>query len=247
MPLFVGPILFYGLLSVLLTLLGGVIPLVRPWKEDHLHSFVSFSAGVLMATAFLHLLPDAIRLGEPRLIGLGILSSFLVLFILEKFIMIHPCEETHCDYHTMGIAAFIGMLVHTFFDGFALGASFFVPGLGVVVFFAIMAHKIPSSFALASVLKKGKWSGRRIVLFIFLFGLTIPLGALASLTLLKQIGGHAVGMALALSLGTFLYISTSDFLPEVHRSLERRFNNLASFMLGIVLMSLLAFVPFIHH
>ena len=156
--------------------------------------------------------------------------------------MLHPCEETHCDYHTMGMAAFAGMLTHTFFDGFALGSALMVPGLGTVVFFAIMAHKIPSSFALSSILRKAKWKRGKILLFILVFGSIIPLGAFVSVSLLKSIGDQAVGIALALSLGTFLYISTSDFLPEVHRAHDRRFKNLAAFLGGIVLLALMAFL-----
>src|SRR3989338_4603437 len=137
MPPLYQSLVTFGLLAILLTLLGGAIPLLRRWKEDHLHTFVSFSAGVLIATAFLHLMPDAISRGNPLWVGFCILVSFLFLFILEKFIMLHPCEETHCDYHTMGMAAFAGMLTHTFFDGFALGSALMVPGLGAGCFFGI--------------------------------------------------------------------------------------------------------------
>jgi zinc and cadmium transporter len=238
---------FFGALSILLTVLGGAIPLLRRWQEDHLHNFVSFSAGVFMATAFLHLLPEAIAMVPPVQIGAYILGSFLALFILEKFIMLHPCEESHCDYHTIGLAAFFGMLIHTFFDGVALGASLMVGNLGSVVFFAIMAHKVPSSFSLASILKKAKWSTRKILVFIFIFGAIIPLGALASLTVLKTVGDQAVGIGLALSLGTFIYIATSDFLPEVHRVHSNKFKNLASFLLGILLIAGMKFLlPHVH-
>lgn len=247
MQLPIGQIILFGSLAVILTFLSGVIPLLKIWKEDHLHTFVSLSAGVLIGTAFLHLMPDAIGKTSPLALGLCILGSFLFLFILEKFIMLHPCEETHCDYHTMGMAAFVGMLIHTFFDGFALGSSLFVSGLGWIVFIAIMTHKIPSSFALASILKKGNWSNQRILLFIFIFGLIIPVGALASVTLLRAIGEEAVGIALALSLGIFLYISTSDFLPEVHRAHDRRFKNLAAFLCGVALMAALAFLSPFHN
>lgn len=235
-------IYWFSLLAVVLTLAGGAIPLIKPWKEDHLHSFVCFSAGVLLATAFLHLLPDALDRAPAKEVGAVILGSFLFLFILEKFIMLHPCEETHCDYHTIGTAAFVGMLIHTFFDGFALGASVMVKDLGGVVFLAIMAHKIPSSFSLASILKKAKWSTGRILFYIFIFGFIIPVGAFASHSVLDMLGEKGIGIALSLSLGTFLYISTSDFLPEVHRAQDRRFKNLASFILGIILMSVVAFL-----
>lgn len=235
-------ILILGSIATGLTLLSGAIPLLSLWKDDHLHSFVSFSAGVLLATAFLHLLPDALERTPPFQVGVAILLSFVFLFILEKFIMLHPCEETHCDYHTVGIAAFVGMTIHTFFDGFALGTALFVENLGWLVLLAIMAHKIPSSFSLASILKKAQWKTARILVFIFIFGLIIPIGALISSTVLKSIGDQAIGIALGLSLGTFIYIATSDFLPEVHRAQSQRLKNLFSFLLGIFLMALLVFL-----
>lgn len=236
-----------GALAVLLTVLGGVIPLLKRWHDDHLHHFVSFSAGVFMATAFLHLLPEAIERANPSTIGAYILGSFLVLFILEKFIMLHPCEESHCDYHTVGLTAFFGMLIHTFFDGLALGAALTAGHLAPIVFFAIMAHKIPSSFSLASILKKAKWSNAKILLFLVLFGSMIPIGAFASLSIVEGLGTNAVGAALALSLGTFIYIATSDFLPEVHRAHGNKFKNLASFLIGIFLIALIKYFLPAHH
>lgn len=229
-------IAFYGPLAILLTILGGVFPLMRHWKEDHLHGLVSLSAGILLATAFLYLMPDALERLEPHRAGLWILASFVSLFILEKFIMLHPCEESHCDYHTVGVTAYAGMLIHTFFDGVALGSAFFVKDLGGMIFVAIMAHKIPSSFSLACILKKAGWSTGRILLFLALFGSMLPLGALASAAVIGHLGTDAIGYALALSLGTFLYISTSDFLPEVHRKNEGRFFNLGLFLMGVVLI-----------
>ncbi|MDO8519958.1 MAG: ZIP family metal transporter [Deltaproteobacteria bacterium] len=229
--------LSFGLLAVGLTLAGGAIPVLSRWKEAHLDNFISFSAGVLLATAFLHLLPDALDKISGREAGPVILASFIFLFVLEKFVMLHPCEEGHCDYHTIGAAAFAGMSIHTLFDGFALGASFGVVGLAPLVFMAIMAHKIPSSFTLATILKKGGWPARRILLFIFLFGLIIPLGMVISHSILNSIGDRAVGLALAASLGTFIYIATSDFLPQVHRAGPGRMAKLIAFGLGIALMT----------
>lgn len=237
-------LVLYGSLSILLTVLGGVIPLLRHWKEDHLHSFVSVSAGLLLSTAFLHLMPETFERVEPQVGSALILLSFLVLFVIEKFVMLHPCEESHCDYHTIGIASYVGMVIHTFFDGVALGTSFLVPGLSGIVFLAIMMHKVPSSFSLACILKKAKWPTPRIFLFLALFGSLIPLGSSLSSYFLSQMGDKVIGYGLALSLGTFIYISTSDFLPEVHRRDSHRIRSLLSFLAGIFLGCLSAFF---HH
>lgn len=240
-------LLIYSPIAIFLTMMSGVIPLLRQWKEDHLHQFVSFSAGVLLATAFLFLLPDSLKLLDANKVGLFSLISFLFLFILEKFIMLHPCEESHCDYHSMGMAAFCGMMLHTFFDGFALGSTFFIKDLSQFVFFAIMAHKIPSSFALASILKKGKWPTSKIIIFLLIFAMMIPLGAFVSSSILKSLNTTWIGIALALSQGTFLYIATSDFLPEVHRANKTRLMNLTSLLIGIGLMMGISLILGDHH
>jgi len=173
-----------------------------------------------------------------------ILLSFLALFVIEKFVMLHPCEESHCDYHTIGIASYVGMVIHTFFDGVALGTSFMVPGLSGIVFLAIMMHKVPSSFSLACILKKAKWPTVRIFLFLALFGSLIPLGASVSSYFLSKMGDVVIGYGLALSLGTFIYISTSDFLPEVHRRDAHRVKSFLSFFAGVFLGCLSAYF---HH
>ncbi len=237
-------LLIFAFTSILLTVGVGIIPFLKHWKADHLHSFVSFSAGVMIATAFLHLMPETLERADHKIIGPCILGSFLTLFLLEKFVMIHACEESHCDYHTLGLAAFVGMIIHTFFDGLALGSAMLVPGLGTIVFAAIMAHKIPSCFALASILKKAKWKNTKALIFLFIFSLTIPLGALFSLSFLQAEDSRFTGVALALSLGTFLYIATSDFLPDVHRHQDHRLKNLLCFFGGITLISLsVLFLP----
>lgn len=234
----VTQIVLYGVMAISMTVIGGIIPLMRHWKDDHLHGFVATSAGLLLTTAFLSIMPETFEHIDPRKGAIVVLVSFLSLFIIEKFVMLHPCEESHCDYHTLGIASYAGMVIHTFFDGVALGTSFMVNGLASVIFFAIMVHKVPSSFSLASILKKAKWPTGRIVFFLIIFGSMIPLGSLVSAYVMQTFGESLIGYGLAISLGTFLYISTSDFLPEVHRHDVHRIKSLFSFLAGVLLGTL---------
>lgn len=227
----------------LLTWLVGSIPTWRDWHDVHLNDFISLSAGVLLATAFLHILPEAVEHGDVHAIGYGILAGFLFLFILEKFAMVHACEEHHCHYHSLGIAAFIGIGLHSFFDGVAMGTSFYVPNLAKAVFVAIVVHKMPSSFALASLFKAAKWPHRKIHLALAGFSLIIPASAFFSLLLLAYLPQWVVDHALNFSLGSFLYIATSDFLPQTHKHTHSKWRGFFFFALGIVLMGLF----FSHH
>jgi zinc and cadmium transporter len=230
-------LIIYSILAIVLTLLGGIIPLVKKLKHDHLHYFVNFSAGVLLATGFLHILPDAVERIDAHFASILMLGSFTAFYILEKFIMIHPCEETHCNYHHLGIAAFVGMTIHTLFDGVSLGASLFVDGLDEIVFLAIMSHKIPASFSLASILKVTEVSKTKIILALIIFGAFVPLGAIFSKTIINYyLSDQIIGIMLSVSLGAIIYIATSDFLPEVHRDNKGKFFHLLSFLSGIVLM-----------
>jgi zinc transporter ZupT len=56
---------------------------------------------------------------------------------------------------------------------------------------------------------------------------------LLSLPLLNT---QAVGIATALSVGTFLHIALSDLLPEVHKHLGNRNRNLLAFLGGLAMM-----------
>lgn len=233
-------ILIYSGLATLVSIVLGWIPTLKLWKTDHLHGFICFSGGVLLSTAFTIILPHALEGANAHTVGIGILISFTLLFILEKFVMIHPCEEAHCHYHTVGVAALAGMFIHTLFDGLVLGAAIKTQAIGHLVFAAIIAHKAPASFSLGALLVKANWSKLKVLISLFTFGALIGVGGLLSLFLIQEFSEGSMGFPLALSAGTFIYIATSDFLPEVHRTGHgSRVANLIYFVLGILFTVLL--------
>ncbi|HYQ81852.1 MAG TPA: ZIP family metal transporter, partial [Anaeromyxobacteraceae bacterium] len=133
---------------------GGVLPLVGPMRRSDL--LLSFSGGVMLGAAFFHMLPEAVELGGARVVPV-VLVGFLALYLLERFVLIHICgepgmnralstgtisephdhpghvhgDEAGCEVHTLGLAAWIGMSIHTMVDGFALGAANHQEGLGI--------------------------------------------------------------------------------------------------------------------
>jgi ZIP family zinc transporter/zinc and cadmium transporter len=112
----------------------------------------------------------------------------------------------------LGVSAFIGMLVHTFFDGVAIGAGFSVSrGLGFLVFLAMFLHKIPDGFTIASIVRStGHPSGRALAASVLL-GIS---------TLVGVVVFHLAGsppFALPLAAGCTLYVAATDLMPEVNR------------------------------
>ncbi|MEZ5063686.1 MAG: ZIP family metal transporter [bacterium] len=219
-----------------LTLAGGLLPLVREWSQSTIRLLLAFGTGVLLGAAFLHMMPEAMHgLGDS--VGLWVLAGFLVIYVLERFVMLHPCEEEHCAFHHMGLAAFLGITLHSLIDGFALGAGLVIPHLSIAVTAAIVLHKLPASVSLSGILLHCRYPRGRIVLMIALFALSTPIGAVISYFVLRDLSGEALPMAIAFSSGTFLAIATADLLPQIHSEPKGRYWNLAALFLGLLVMS----------
>lgn len=233
------PTLIYPFLIFvfLITMAGGWIPTFLSWSQVTFNLVISFGAGILLGAVFFHMLPEiSPTLGKQ--VGLPIIVGFLSIFILEKFLMVHPCGEGECEYHHIGRAAYIGIGFHSMLDGVAIGVGSML-NLSVVIVLAITVHKFPEALSLSSILLKGGSRSKQKVLgYMTLFALTTPLGALMTVYFLSNVGAHFLGVAMGISAGMFLYIAVADLLPTVHEEHERKYKNLVCFCLGIFSMIL---------
>lgn len=258
-------------------LLGGSLPLLgRIGRSD---VGLSFSAGVMLGAAFLHMLPEAVE--EAGAIAVPfVMVGFLLLYLLERFVLIHVCAEpgpnarlsaaaegafhgepggalpgahahrhehppgdlhledgTGCDVHTMGMAAFVGMSLHTLVDGFALGAASVDARLGLLVFLAILAHKIPNSFSLSAILRAEGYTRRRALAMNAAFSLMVPVGAGLYVAVRQVVRVESfTAYALAASAGTFLHLSLSDILPDLHRHGGSKWRLSGALLVGLAVM-----------
>ncbi|KAA3620387.1 MAG: transporter, Zip family protein [Calditrichaeota bacterium] len=222
----------YILLITCISIIGGIIPLLIKWQQSTIRLFVSFGAGILLAAAFLHMIPLAAEyLGHN--VGLPLLIGFLALYIIEKFIMVHTCEAHDCNYHTLGWSAFIGLGVHSLTDGLVLGTGLAVPELSLVIFLAIMLHKFPASFSLTSILLHENFSRKMILVLLGIFTLAVPIGGTVTYFLVAGLNKTIIGWLIAFSAGTFLHVAADDLLPEVHSAESNRIPTLMTFGLGL--------------
>jgi zinc transporter ZupT len=129
----------------------------------------------------------------------------------------HFGEETHPEAlvrPAAGWLAVVGLGVHTLFDGVAIAAGFMVsPTLGGLLFLAVLIHKIPEGFTIASIMLAGGYS-RGAALGA---GTALGVLTLAGAVLTGLVAEHHVGYALALSAGVTIYVAASDLIPEVNR------------------------------
>ena len=96
---------FYLPTVIFISLVGGFLPLLRELSQKGLALLLSFSAGVLLGAVFFHMLPETGRVLSDD-IGWPILTGFLLIFVMERFVFVHACEEPRLRYPSNGHTGF---------------------------------------------------------------------------------------------------------------------------------------------
>ncbi len=201
--------------------------------------FVSFAAGVMLASAFFDLLPEAVELSDDvHTVLLFAFFGVMTFFFLERFVVWFHHHDGGHGTSPSAILVLFGDTVHNALDGLAIAAGFLVsPALGITTTLALCAHEIPQEIADYSVLRAGGFSRNRALLFNFLSGLSALVSAVVSYFFLTSIAA-VEWMLLAFSAGMFLYISTADLIPELHQEFEKskKWRQAVPFVFGSALL-----------
>jgi zinc and cadmium transporter len=216
----------------------GVVFLFAEWSERRALLFISFAAGVLLTTAFLEMLPEAVaRRRDDGNFFAGTLAAMGTFFLLERFLL---GFHTHDEHRSVapGYFVLIGSTVHNFIDGVVIAASFLVsPALGVSTTVAVAAHEIPHEAADFGILLSAGFRRATALLLNFVSGLAAMLGALWCFWFEGTVEAH-LSWFLAATAGMFIYIAASDLLPELHHShTHRGWIYAVPFFVGVALMA----------
>lgn len=226
------------LIVSLLSFVGVVFAFSKRWTERSEMLLLSFAAGVLLSTAFLELLPEAIaRSRDDRHVFVAALAAMIGFFFLERFLHgFHVHEESRAVASRYMIL--IGDAVHNFVDGVVIAASFLAsPAIGLTTTLAVVAHEIPQEIADYGILVRGKLSPRNALLVNFLSGLTAMVGCLACFWIRSMVEPN-LGWFLMATAGMFIYVSASDLIPELHQPAHRgQGTYTVAFVAGIALMA----------
>ncbi len=210
--------LVYALIAALANFAGGLLITGHSAGGRRLqHLLIAFGAGFMLATVFLAMIPESIAVGGESA-ALGILVGYLLVHLTQHALTphFHFGEETH--QHEMvdpwvGIAALLGLVLHTFFDGVAIASGFSVGSwLGMLVFIAILLHKIPEGVTVASIMLASGNSRGRALGAVAALGVSTVLGVLLTATV-----GPLARHGLAVSAGVTLYVAASNLIPEVQK------------------------------
>jgi len=209
--------LFLGAIAALADVAGGLILVRARGVERYLRYFVALGAGFLMATAVLEMAPESLRL-SPRLGPVLIMAGYCAVHLLEHTINahFHFGEETHAHEFVSGRTGYsvmCGLSVHALFDGVAIGSGFVVSNwLGYLIFLAILLHKMPEGFTMASVMLA---SGRSRST-AFYSAVVLAAATLVGVMVIELVP-QWLSYGLPVSAGVALYVAATDLVPEVNR------------------------------
>jgi zinc transporter ZupT len=142
-------VLLISLGAFVATLLGGLFAIRF---KDKLHLILGFSAGALIGAAFFDLLPESITVGS-HYYSIGTMCVWVAVGIFT-YLVIDRClhmraghvhdnghEETHHEHDSAkgNVGAFT-LVVHSLFDGVAIGLASLVPAALPIVAAAVLAH-----------------------------------------------------------------------------------------------------------
>ena len=204
---------------------------------------LSFAAGVLLATTFLELLPEATSLERaPGNIFTATLAAMIGFFLLERLLHGSHAHEDATPREQANASPYlilIGDGLHNFIDGVAIAASFAAaPELGIVTTLAVIVHEVPHELSDFGILVAGGMAMRTALFLNFLSGLTAVLGALFFFSSGVDLQPY-VAWFMAATAGMFLYIASADLIPELHHHRAAQAAVQLPFLGGIVLIAVL--------
>jgi zinc and cadmium transporter len=220
-------IIAYGLAAAGANILGGFLISSRRLGQAALRYLIALGAGFMLAVVFINILPETIEhqwQGQAAIPMMWVLGGYLLIQFVEHTVAphFHFGEETHEEAMLAQHAALAGvsaLMVHTFFDGVSIAvASLVSPQLGVLIFIAILLHKLPEGFTVASMMLAAGRSHRSAILSALLVGLA-TLGGVTLVLFFRDVALFSRPLAahvLPLSAGVTLYVAASDLIPEVN-------------------------------
>src|SRR6185369_11347607 len=175
----------YGLAAATANFLGGFLVSSRRLGQVALRYLIALGAGFMLAAVFIKLIPESMEqwpASERVFPMLWVLVGYMLIQFVEHTVAphFHFGEEIHEEamlgrhVATAGLSA---LMVHTFFDGVSIAVASLVSAqLGVLIFIAILLHKVPEGFTVASMMLAAGRSHRSATLSALMVGLATLVG-----------------------------------------------------------------------
>ncbi len=224
---------------------------------------LSLAAGALLATAFMHLLPEAFesQAGAKELFA-TLLVGLVFFFLLDKAELWHHGHEHHhqgAPHHDHAAhdhaghahaheakpgswAVLTGDSLHAFGDGILIASAFVADfRLGAITAVAVLAHEVPHHMGDLVVLRGGSGNQRMALVKVSMAGAVTALGGLVGYLLVDALQDF-LPYFLVVASSSFVYVALADLIPQLQKRLTARETTaqIAWLAVGIVLVTLVS-------
>jgi zinc transporter, ZIP family len=218
-------VILIGLLAGTTTTIGGLIAVIFKPKEKFLITGLGFSSGVMLGITFLILIPQALKAGFSVCFWGFIVGALFMLFfdmMLPHWHIINSEEKglssKKMSLRNVGVMAMIGIAIHDFPEGLALGSGYGVLGVFALPLAAgIALHNIPEGIAISLPLYHSGVSKVRSVLASFITDVPTIFGAVLAYFLGKYVSGNFMYSMLSFAGGAMFFITINELIPEAHK------------------------------
>jgi zinc transporter ZupT len=193
------------------TMAGGYVAIRWPKRIEVL---MALAGGVVLAAALVDLLPEAVTQAtdqgmSPRVPIGATLIGYLIFYGAERFVHRHGTIDGP---DPAGLTGAAGFVVHSFFDGLAIGLGFKIDsGVGILVALAVIGHDFSDGLTTVSYLASHRHPESRSWRFLLADALAPVCGALFVLAV--PVPDAVFPIALGFFSGLFVYAATTNLLP----------------------------------
>lgn len=231
--------LFFGTFG---TTIGGILGVIIKKNSNKFLSFIlSFASGLMMAVICFDLVPEALGISNIYGVVLGVIFGvismvFCDVIVQKKFNTKQKEYSNKNDLLKTGIIVSIGLAIHNFPEGLAIGSGFEASlrlGLGLAI--AICLHDIPEGISMAVPMKNGGMKKSKVIFYVILSGITTGIGAFFG-AIVGSISEAVIAICLSFAAGAMLYIVSGELIPESNKLYKGRMSaigNMLGFIIGI--------------
>ena len=197
---------------------AGIAATPDRWRARLLPLLLAFSAGSMLAAAFLGMLPRAYRSLPPQVAGACVLGGLGLMLAIERFSHWHHCHADDCsERRSRGRLILYGDAFHNFVDGIVIAAAFLTsPEVGLAATLAVIAHEVPQEMGDFLLLKNAGWSNTRAFLANAASSLSAVLGGALGFFVLNTVS-VALPYVLVIAASSFIYVALADIFPLLHK------------------------------
>lgn len=231
--------LFFGTFG---TTIGGIIGVTFKRTSNKFLSFVlSFASGLMLAIICFDLIPEALGISSIINVIIGIIIGIIVMIfcdiiVQKKFNTNKRFEKNENTLLKTGIIVSIGLAIHNFPEGLAIGSGFEASmKLGLSLALAICLHDIPEGISMAVPMKNGGMKISKVIFYVILSGITTGIGAFFG-AIVGSISQEVISICLSFAAGAMLYIVSGELIPESNQLYHGKMTaigNMIGFIIGI--------------